>query len=187
MLRRDRVDRVVHGPLHHPHVDLGGRWCSACRPRKPGPWNSGDRADRNEVPLRHCSGVCLAGGAADAPKTPSVASTRTATATSPMDRLRVMFTPLSVCLTFVADVTKHFVWEIGSWCVSTPFVTGRLMAGGSSVGGRGSGSSRRPQTGRRTARASDRSGERSIDQHQMRSDVRTACPVVGDRNTRPDR
>ena len=37
----------------------------------------------------------VAGGAADAPKTPSPASTRTATATSPVDRLRDMLPLLS--------------------------------------------------------------------------------------------
>ena len=61
MLRRDRVDRVVDGPLNHPHVDLRCRWCSARRAWKPRPRNAGDRADRNEVPLRHCSGVCIGG------------------------------------------------------------------------------------------------------------------------------
>ena len=56
VLRRDRVDRVVHGPLDHSHVDLSGRRCSACRPGK-----RGERADRNEVPLGHCGCVCRSG------------------------------------------------------------------------------------------------------------------------------
>ena len=59
MLRRDRVDRVIDSPLNHPHVDLRCRWCSARCAWKPRPGNAGDRADRNEVPLSHCSGVCF--------------------------------------------------------------------------------------------------------------------------------
>ena len=35
MLRRDRIDRVIDGPLNHPHVDLRCRRCSACRAWKP--------------------------------------------------------------------------------------------------------------------------------------------------------
>ena len=53
MLRRDCVDRVVHGPLDHAHVDLRCRRCSACRL-----WKAGQRVRRNEVPLRHRTRVC---------------------------------------------------------------------------------------------------------------------------------
>ena len=68
VLRRDRVDRVVDGPLDHSHVDLRCRGCPASGPRKPGSWNPDDRTDRNDVPLHHrgcVSGCGWCGRSAD--------------------------------------------------------------------------------------------------------------------------
>ena len=47
MLRLGRIERVVYGALHHPHVDLERRRCSACRSGE-----HDERAHRDPVPLR---------------------------------------------------------------------------------------------------------------------------------------
>ena len=51
LLRLDRVDRVVHGALHHAHVDPKGRWGTAVRSRNRGRASS-PRPGSSEPP--HC-------------------------------------------------------------------------------------------------------------------------------------
>ena len=51
-LLADRVDRVVHGALHHAHVDLEGRRRPAVRPR-----NGNERRRRDLVPVSDLTGV----------------------------------------------------------------------------------------------------------------------------------
>src|SRR5688572_9185001 len=53
LLWPDCVDRVVHGALHHTHVDLECRRRTAVRPR-----NRGERRRRYLVPVSHLTGVC---------------------------------------------------------------------------------------------------------------------------------
>ena len=84
LLRPDRVDRVVHGALHHAHVDRERRWGAAVRPR-----NRAERRRRDLVPVSHLAGVGprrWCGRCADTPSAPR--SAPTATVMTATDRLR---------------------------------------------------------------------------------------------------
>src|SRR5207248_1918128 len=85
LLRPDRVDRVVHGSLHHAHIDRERRWGAAVRSGYPC-----ERRRRDLVPVSHLAGIGPTGGAADdAPDTPSAPKNApTATVMSTTDRLR---------------------------------------------------------------------------------------------------
>ena len=84
LLRPDRVDRVVHGALHHAHVDLERGWRTAVRRRE-----RAERARRDLVPVGHLTGVGPVGGAAETLTAPSAPrSAPTATGMNATDRLR---------------------------------------------------------------------------------------------------
>ena len=90
MLRRDRVYRVVHGALNHPHVDLARRRCPSRRR-----WEGGDCARRDLVPMRYRGGVRCSGWFCGR-CTDDAERSQQHHAPDQLDRLRVMPSPSSV-------------------------------------------------------------------------------------------
>ena len=91
LLRPDRVDRVVHGTLHHAHVDRERRWAPPF-----GPGTAASVATATWFQWVTSPASVTAGGAADALDTPTAPnSAPTATVITATHRLRDIVLPFS--------------------------------------------------------------------------------------------